>query len=731
MHGSRQSAPVSERVCEAACLLFAFWTVVCNVVVWRGGSLRDLLTAEAVALAAAGAGALIFGLIWRKRAAGSGTGGPEPTGEPPSRGVPGTARTRTERNVRWTAIALAGGALIGFPLLGQVVVFWWLALVALGAGGLVLLWGSERGADEAPHRSPAWELGLWALALAGVALNLFVHSPDPDDALYINMAAGAAEHPDEPLLQRDMMHGIEGVPFHRPMYRSDSIELLWGAMTWLTGRPAQLWFHVAHAGLGGLFIVLAYAALFRLLVPDRWLLALGALLVILIGAGGPLNHWYGNLAFVRIWQGKCTFLHVVLPLTFAWGMRFGRRPSPYGWLLLAAAQTAGLGLSSTAIWVGPLASGLGVLCGALADVKPGSRDARAVVLAVGRRIAAGGIASAYVLAVGVHLKFQLQASSERILREDFRLRDYNATLGYQEVLGAPGEALAWAWTNVMGEGALLYLALGATLVSWTVCRHRLARLFAVLAPLLTLVFIMNPYAEKQVMANLIGPVYYRSTWLLPIPVFMALLLIAVIDIDPKYVPRRMAVVFLGVLVAGYVTLVSPYTTIDRENRIHYGPPGVKIYPEVEPVIESAMQRLPAGAHVLAPTQVSFWFPTYQRPLYPLMVHKLYISHHAGLLPAGEALWRVELTEYVSGENRLGDAPERLREGVDYFGLQGVIVDLRGEWLKEIESILREKRFTPAGDAAPGARYALWTRPADDPGVTGSRAWKVIASGSQG
>lgn len=712
---SRPPVPWSEKACAGLCLGFALWTIVCNLVVVLGGSLYRLMTAEAAAFAFAG---VVLILMRRRRRPGE-NGATETTGDEAAH-PPVTSNSDRPPVVPYTlpfkaaAVVLALLGLVAFPFFSRIVIYWWLGLAALLLGLFVLAIERWRLDAPEPRRSRAWEAALWGLALAAVIFNLFVHRPDPDDALYINIAASAADHPGQALMDRDMMQGIEGLPFHSPVYLSNSIEPLWGMMSWLTGIRAQLWFHGVHAGLGALFIVLAYSVLFRLLLPDRWLVGLVVFLILLLGAGGPLNHWYGNLAFVRVWQGKCTFLHVFLPLTFAYGMRFGMRPSLYGWVLLAAAQISAVGMSSSAIWVEPLAAGIGLLCGALGRGWAGWG-----------RVMTGCFSSVWIIAVGLRLKSELSRYAERILRDDFRLRDYDAMVSHTEVLDRTGEALEWAWTNFMGHGPLIYLCLGSILISWTVCRHSLARRFAVLAPLLTLSVVMNPYIEKFVMANLTGPVYHRSSWLLPIPVFMTLLLMGALEIDPKQVPRRLVLGFMAIALLGYVLRASDFTTVEPANRIYYGPPGVKIHPKELEALEQAMEAMPAGSHVIAPTQVSFWFPTFHDPLYPVTVHKLYTYKRASLITSEEARWRGVLTEYVSGEARPERAPELLREGVDFFGVRGVIVDLHNMWREEVEGILREKGFEALDPPSDKARYQLWLRPSDHPAVGHDAGWKIF------
>ncbi len=246
----------------------------------------------------------------------------------------------------------------------------------------------------------------------------------------------------------------------------------------------------------------------------------------------------------------------------------------------------------------------------------------------------------------------------------------------------------------------------------------MARRLAVLLPLLTLLFVMNPFAEKLIMANLTGPVFYRGTWLLPIPVFMTIAFLSALDIDPKRIPRKTLIAFMIVSLAGYVARVGDFNPYDRRNGIYYGRPGVKISPDILQVLRQAMNRLAPGAHVIAPSQFGPWFPTFQHPLYPVTVNTWYTLVRKHELTSEEVVWRIALTDYISGAAGPEGFPEKLEEGLDYFGIQGVIVDDRSSSQGEIEAILQRNRFElmEVLEFRGEARYRLWVRPADDPGI---------------
>ena len=168
-------------------------------------------------------------------------------------------------------------------------------------------------------------------AFVGVLLALILAGP----AVTAQEASGTAEA----LLARDTMHGIPGLKLLDPVYRVHSYELWNGMLAYLTGIPAIYWFHWVSASTAAVLVALAHARLLRLVMPRLWPWAVVTVLFVVI-AVGETHRWYGNFAFVRLWQGKAIFLYVFAPLVAAYAIEFALRPSRRGWLLLASAQIA-------------------------------------------------------------------------------------------------------------------------------------------------------------------------------------------------------------------------------------------------------------------------------------------------------------------------------------------------------------------------------------------------------
>ena len=110
-------------------------------------------------------------------------------------------------------------------------------------------------------------------------------------ARIMNLAVTAADHPAQPLLAHDSLHGVAGIEMSLPVYRVHSLELLVAGLSRLTGRPVLDVAHLWLPALAALLIPLAYARLFRLLIPERWLWAVGIAVAYLLYANGGSHGW--------------------------------------------------------------------------------------------------------------------------------------------------------------------------------------------------------------------------------------------------------------------------------------------------------------------------------------------------------------------------------------------------------------------------------------------------------
>jgi hypothetical protein len=662
--GTSSGAPLSDRVCDGVAIWFALWTVCAHAVVAAGGSLNQLVAVFSIALLLV-AGAL-FGLS--RRAA------KEPAAEPPP---PPAARARALWILQFAGLAIGVGLAVAAVTVDSALSLWWSVVGLLGFAAVLFLLGEPPFA--APPSRGRWpEMLLWIMALFCLVIALIAHRPDLDDAFYVNIAVAAVDFPGRALLSRDTMLGIENLPLHMPAHRIHTYELWNGAFSYATGMRAIYAFHWFSAGMFALLLPLAHAKLFRLLTPRVWPWAVAAVLLILLGAG-ETHRWYGNFAFVRIWQGKGIFLFVFTPLVYTYAMQFALRPSLPRWGLLFAAQIAAVGCSSSAVWAAPIGAFTALCC----VVRPTPEGLRRFLL--------GALASAYVLGVGFLFKSNLQA-----------------VIGPITETHAPGAQLGSALRVVLGEANLWVFGVAAVLSAWACCGRGLAQRFAIALPLAVWLVLLNPYLGHWVTANVTGPSFWRSMWSLPVPILMALVLISPLHLARSAASRVACVA----LCAAFLAVVPAFGALSERNQ-GIGGVGIRVgrqrakAPEVPYRWAAALNAaVPTGAIVVAPPDVSVWVTTFHDHAHPLQTRRLYLDHHRAHLGNDNVELRMFMTQYAGGGGEAQNAGALFARGLRTFDVKGVLLRNSGRAV-EARAILERLGFERTLHAVD---HEIWVRP---------------------
>jgi hypothetical protein len=538
-------------------------------------------------------------------------------------------------------------------------------------------------ADRTAHdRAP--ERVLWLLALVCVGLTLVAHRPDADDAFYVSLAVTAADRPDWPLMSSEPTLGLDDLPLHLAAYRVQSYEVWNAALSWLTGISAIRCFHQISASIAALWMPLALAGLFRILVPRRWLWATAATVIVLVAAG-DVHRWYGNFSLVRLWQGKAIFVSACLPAIFTHALRFARQPTLSRGLLLTAGQVAAVGLTASALWAAPCAAGAAAVA-----ARPHLEDLRVLGLSL--------LSSVPNLALAGWVK--------RSLADQVQAWQSDPSPLWAASFSAwpPGHLLGEALSTVLGEGVLRAAALLSLLVTWTVCRRGLCQRFVVIVPLLVSGTLLNPWAARWVTSNLTGPGYWRALWVLPIPILMALALTSPLELDPPSLGlvRRLAT---GLLLAAFALFVPALGGLSEDNDVRLQAPGLKVPEGAFRWAEMLNRSVPPGAVVVAPPEVALWVPTFHRPARPLSVRRYTRRLEAHLGPA-EAARRDLLTQLVAGARGPGDSAE-LAAGLAHYRVGAVCLGASGR-RAELRRLLGSSGFSLY---RMGLDYELWVRTA--------------------
>jgi Family of unknown function (DUF6077) len=661
---STPAAPASDRLCDTVLVAFALWTVSSHAIVAAGRALLALLALYAVVLAAA----LLLKLRLGAVAAPSDATGPAALPDSPGPTLP---------TLRVAALVAGTATALSFAAWADVLLLWWSLVILLGVAAVAVCF-KDTARISPPEGGHSSELLLWLLAAAGVVLTLISHRPDADDAFYVNVAVTAVDAPGRALLSGDTMHGIPGLPLNFPIYRVHSYELLNGALAYLTGIPAIYSFHWLSAAFAALLVPLAHARLFRILTPRQWLATVATLMFVLVAAG-ETHRWYGNFSFVRMWQGKSIALFVFMPLVYAYALRFAVRPNLRHWAMLALAQIAAVGSSSSALWVAPVGAGM-ALCSA---VRPSGRGLKTVVL--------GTLASGYVLGAAWLVRGSLEASMG----------------GWMSRGGQAGPAvplLQNALVTVLGDSRLLIFAIVSLPIAWVFLPPGLGRRFAVVAPLAALLGLLNPYTAAWVSRNLTGPSYWRSMWALPVPILMALMLTSPLRLgDGSSRPGARRAAWL-VLLAAFALLIPRYTGLSPENGVQLSWPKLKVPDAAYRWAVAVNESVPEGSHVAVPSDIDPWIVTLHHHVFPLLVRR-YVRTWGKALTREDLGERDAMRRFLDNPELVEATPELFRDGLDRFEVRAVCL-VSSPKSGAARTVLQQAGFRPT---LRRDDYELWVR----------------------
>jgi hypothetical protein len=368
-----------------------------------------------------------------------------------------------------------------------------------------------------------------AVAAAFAVISVVVVRPDLDDASYTVRSTWVAARGRFPagdvIFTDDVWPGLVGQTPYLP-----SVESLLGLLARVTGLAAGDVVYRVLVPVASFAAVWALWGLLRAWGARRPAPALVLACVFLLWSAWGNAAW-GNLHLVRIWQGKITFLAVVVPLAYCWAARYwsattasGRRTAL---VLLGAVGVVGVGLTPAAVFVVPGIMAVASVAGLVTRRLP----AALALVAVG---------SAYPLGAGVVTL--LQGASESF------------------ALGVPEDP----WAKTLGTGvpfALVVVAAVAALAGVVVPRvlgtcaphGRVTAAVSVVAGLAIATPALYGLAVGVLGTNAIA---WRLTWVVPVPALVGLL--ACLPRGPVPVVRDLVPVAVGVgLVVSGTPVWSP------------------------------------------------------------------------------------------------------------------------------------------------------------------------------
>ncbi len=491
----------------------------------------------------------------------------------------------------------------------------WLVVVAVLALALRAVWkgGASRHLTDRTAMGATTGFGASAvlvLAVLAAVLSLVMVRPDQDDVFVVNRSAYVEAHAGA-FPERDTIFSDEVLPVERPAVLPTSIEPLVGTVAARTPFSSA---GLTYLGLAPLMAALGVLATWRLLralgmrapVLATWA---GTLFLVLDGA---VHGSFGNFFAGRSWQGKAVFLLLIVPTLWHHGQALGRNGSKRHLVIGGAAIVAGLGLTSSAAFIGP-----SVLVAAAA--------ATALDAGQPRRIGRALLASLPTLLAGL---YSLVAEPQRL--DDVAARagadagsavssaaravtragsvadtvgpamgSVLARLDVGRLLDSGTEPVAMV-RFVFGQGPAAFVALAAVLTAWAVVRDRGARLVLLAGPIVVMGFYMAPgvfdVLDKVGSAD---AVVWRSMWILPVPAMVGLVLAA-----PRAGIRAAQVVVPVVVLVGLLVVGTPIVSDQNRGAELVWPPSLDL-PRPEQDSARVLIEMVGSGLVAGPEDVNF------------------------------------------------------------------------------------------------------------------------------
>jgi Family of unknown function (DUF6077) len=387
--------------------------------------------------------------------------------------------------------------------LNQALAAWFAGLVVLA----VLRWRG-RWYPAPPQASSAWQTaGALALTAATSLLASIVVRGDLDDASYVIRTTWVAEHGTPAFRDMIFSNGVWPAITGQEWYIA-STETLLGGLARATGAvPGDVVYQYTVVIATGAAVWASWLLL-RAWGARRPLLSLLLTLFFLV-MGGFATKSFGNFYLGRIWQGKVMLVAILIPYLYAvlaalssvrW--RGDRRARKAGAGTLLGVGGAAIALSSSAVFVVPLAAAAALLP---LLARRGRRIDAALFLAA---VTVGPFISGVVTLLSPSRGGNLVGTTSRWLWGD--------VLG----TGLPVRAGGLVAVAVMVCAALI--ALGLALPRWFATTERTAQYIALSSVIVGLLISLPPL--YPILTSLMGgdAVAWRLAWTVPVPILVGL-----------------------------------------------------------------------------------------------------------------------------------------------------------------------------------------------------------------
>jgi hypothetical protein len=364
------------------------------------------------------------------------------------------------------------------------------------------------------------------MAFVFACITLLSHRIERDDVNYHSTASYIADNPSETLYTIDPKHPAEKLPYLFTPHKPESLLLLGAALQDKTSLPVSVFFHLVLAGVAGFFTLLAHWKLAKSFTPTHWAPYLFAVEMCFLAFGETPRAW-GLYGYPRLHEGKTVFVVLFVPLLIAYGLDLAEEFSWRKTVRFALAQIAAVGMTSTALWAGPIVGVFAFLAG--------STWSKGQILNLLR----SSLAFVYPVLIGLIVMRETATSPFK----DFLLSREGIAIYYPQNIHI--DLLEYAFIMLFKWTPLSFFGLFSMPMAWVYAPNPRARRFFLIYPLLFLGLILNPFLIDWLSRITCPMHYWRLFWLLPLPFFMGMVLIA-----PLTQPSRKPLYWTSLLILG-------------------------------------------------------------------------------------------------------------------------------------------------------------------------------------
>lgn len=564
--------------------------------------------------------------------------------------------------------------------------------------------------DHQLERRRWWENDLLmflvcsGLLLAGYLLS---SNTDADDTHFLGAVVSLLEYPEAPLFTQDVLFGERGLyNYIYVLNRGQSWEALVAllSVSWDVDH-----LDLYYGWLPMLVLVLVPAPLLLLLRRYHPRLAWPGVLfaLLFIFSWSTFNHHAGHFFVPRMFQGKATFVTLVIPAIFLATRMLVSRPGPVTLFTLMLILIAGGGLTSSGLYLGLAAAGTAWLGLTRWNV-------RALLLGGSLLLLASLPNLAMLFDVYYHLENAQAPQTVQAVPAKPKSSDTGkpaqppATAGVpldkparkRQAMAPPHETKNASIYAQFGGGKMLSVVM---LLIWLAFAYNLLnrhgherRQVAALLLAITLLTFNRPFSEALAGLSGIGNVVWRLHWALPASLVFGLAMSGAIAYASRLRDSaRSGFQFPAAATAGFplliLLLVFGVNAAHLAGKYSFEPRWYKVYPNQQLALDYFRHRDLAGRLVLADTRVAQLLPRF--------------DHDARLISVGTLYWlkpyfdhkerweRFKLSRIINSLNPLNRIQQRrLRKAVAERGINLVIFDARRPVAKGLEPLLRDMSF---------------------------------------